>query len=86
MRRYTFALHADEARIEDESGTWFDDRDHACAYARDVVHELMHGREQETRSWCLEIYEDGVRVHELLFASIDPTLDNLPPQIGRAHV
>jgi hypothetical protein len=77
MQQYTFALRADEALIEDESGTWFDDRGRACNYARDVAQELMRGREQETRSWCLEVYEDGVRVHELLFASIDPTLDNL---------
>jgi hypothetical protein len=41
----------------------------------------MYGREKQIRSWCLEIYEDGVRVHELLFASVDPTLDNLQPRL-----
>ena len=79
MQHYTFALRADEALIEDESGTWFGERERACAYARDVAHELMRGRERETRSWRLEVYEDGVRVHELLFATIDPTLANLQP-------
>jgi hypothetical protein len=81
MHRYTFALRADEALIKDESGTWFDDRGRACDHARDVAHELMHGREEQTRSWCLEVYEDGARVHELLFASIDPTLANLLPRL-----
>ena len=81
MGHYTFTLRADEALIEDKSGVWFDDRDRACNYARDVVHELMHGREEQTRSWRLEVYEDGERVHELLFASIDPTLANLRPRL-----
>ena len=81
MLRYTFALRADEALIEDESGIWFEDRGRAREYARDVAHELMHGREEETRSWCLEVYEGGARIYELLFASIDPTLADLPPRL-----
>lgn len=84
MQHYTFALRADETLIEDESGTWFDDRERACDYASHVARELMHGREEETRSWYLEVYEDGVRVHELLFASIDPTLADLQPRLRAA--
>ena len=79
MKHYTFTLRADEAAIEDESGAWFERRDRACDYARNVAHELMRGQEEQTRSWRLEVYEDGVRVHEVLFATIDPTLANLRP-------
>jgi hypothetical protein len=81
MRHYTFTLLADETSIEDDGGVWFDDRERACDHARAVARELMHGNEKRTRSWSLEVYENGVRVHELLFASVDPTLAGLQPRL-----
>ena len=81
MRHYTFALRHDADVIEDESGIWLEDRERACAYAREVATELICGQEEHTRSWCLDVYEDGKHVHELLFASIDPTLAHLRPRV-----
>ena len=81
MHHYTFALRHDDGVTGDETGIWSDDRERACRYAHDVADELMRGREEETRSWRLDVYEDGKRVDELLFARIDPTLADLAPRL-----
>ncbi|HMF29272.1 MAG TPA: hypothetical protein VKE42_10900 [Candidatus Cybelea sp.] len=50
----------------------------AHRYACGVARDLMRCRETATRHWCLEVYEDGEgRVCDILFASVDPTLDHL---------
>jgi hypothetical protein len=81
MRHYTFKLRADAELIEDNRGMWFDNRERARDHAGEVAHELMRGQEQQTRTWRLDVYEDGVCVHELPFASIDPTLGHLRPAL-----
>jgi len=81
MQHYTFALHHDEGVTEDEGGIWLDDRKRAYRYACDVATELMRGQETKTRSWRLDVYEDGKRVDELLFARIDPTLGHVAPRV-----
>ena len=81
MPIYCFKLRDGRGGVEDEDGVSLRDNDRAIRYARDVVHELMKSRELETRSWRLDVYERGVRICEIPFASIDPTLDHLmPPQ------
>src|SRR5215472_10105632 len=43
-----------------------------------LARELMRCRETVTRHWCLEVYRDGEGpVCDILFASVDPTLDHL---------
>jgi Domain of unknown function (DUF6894) len=84
MSLYTFELHSGERPISDETGVWFANRERAVDHAQDVAHELMRGRELQTRSWRLDVYEDGTRVHEVLFASIDPTLQHLRPGLRTA--
>ena len=81
MQHYTFALHHDEGVTEDEGGIWLDDRARAYRYACGVANELMRGQEKKTRSWRLDVYEDGKRVDELLFARIDPTLGHVAPRL-----
>jgi hypothetical protein len=49
-------------------------------YAYDVALEMMDHREAATRSWRLEVYEDGAKkLFEILFATIDETLNHLKP-------
>jgi len=84
MAVYTFRVRDGRGDAEDTTGVELPDRDGAVRYAREVVHELMRSRELETRSWCLEIYEngDGERpICEIPFASVDPSLDHLTPKL-----
>ena len=79
MPIYCFKLLDGCGGAEDEDGVSLRDNEDAIRYAQDVVHELMKGRELETRSWRLDVYEGGVRICEIPFVSIDPTLDHLTP-------
>jgi hypothetical protein len=82
MPIYTFELRDGDRRIEDKSGVHLPDREHALHYALDVARELMNCREVQTRSWCLDVHDgNGARIFELPFASIDPTLDHLVPEM-----
>jgi hypothetical protein len=82
MPTYTFKVLDGCGDVEDEAGVSFRHRDRAIRYARDVVHELMRNREVETRSWRLDIYENGDGpIYAIPFASIDPTLDHLVPKL-----
>lgn len=82
MPTYTFKLRDGRGGVEDSTGVALANRASALRYAHDVVHELMRGRELETRSWCLEVFEHGVGdgpICEIPFASVDPSLDHLAP-------
>jgi hypothetical protein len=86
MAIYTFRVRDGRGDVEDTTGVQLPDRVSALRYAHDVVHELMRSRELETRSWRLEIYEngDGERpICEIPFASVDPSLDHLGPKLRR---
>jgi hypothetical protein len=78
MPTYTFKLRSDAGWIADNIGTALADNASAYRYACSVAHELMRCREIETRHWLLEVYQDGKEpLFDILFASIDPTLDHL---------
>ncbi len=79
MPLYTFALQVGERPVE--TGRWFADRGRALDHAHDVVDELMRGRERDTRTWRLDVYEAGTRVEEIPFARADRTLDHLNPAL-----
>jgi len=81
MPTYTFALRDGGPPIEDETGIGLTDRAQALGYAHQVAHELMKSRERKTRSWRLDVFEEGERIYEIPFARIDSTLDGLPPQL-----
>ena len=80
MPVYTFELRDEAGRVSDESGVALPDRGHARQYAQGVVRELMECREAKTRSWQLDIYEDGEKAFEIPFAQVDRTLDHLAPE------
>ena len=79
MPRYTFELHNGQSPVSDDA--WFTDREHAFDHAQHVARELMHGRELRTRSWRLDVYENGKCVRQGPVASVDETLDHLNPAL-----
>jgi hypothetical protein len=81
MPTYTFKLLDGSGDAEDTTGVSLSCRDNAIDYGRDVAHELMKNRELKTRSWRLDIYEEGAgHIRGIPFASVDPTLDHLRPE------
>lgn len=82
MPNYTFALRDGSDPIEDDVGVILPDREGAYQYARGVVLELMSGREAQTRTWRLDVYENTAEcVFAIPFASLDETLASLPPEL-----
>lgn len=85
MPLYTFELQDGDHPVGDDTGEWFADRERALDHAHVVARELMNAREFQTRTWCLDVYEDGGRVEQIPFAHLDRTLDHLNPTL-RTHV
>jgi hypothetical protein len=82
MATYYFNLKGLHGRDIDPHGTDLADLAQAEEHARQVALELMHRRELKTRSWRLEICDAGrMPVFELLFATVDPKLAQLPPAL-----
>jgi hypothetical protein len=82
MQRYTFKLADDGGGIEDDTGVNLPNTESAYGYACDVARELMHHREQRTRHWRLDVYQDnGEKAFEIPFASLDQTLDHLSGEV-----
>lgn len=82
MPLYTFELSDGSAPLYDDAGVHLPDREHALAYGEEVARELMRGCEAQTRFWRLRINEkDGEEVFEMTFATVDPTLDHLVPEL-----
>lgn len=82
MPYYTFELRDGRGDLDDGTAVSFTDGAGALRYAQTVVQELSRCREAETRTWRLDVYnEDGERVIALPFASLDPTLDHLRPEL-----
>ena len=80
MPTYTFRLLDNSSGVADDLGVRLPDTKAAYGYACDVALELMDHREATTRSWRLDVYENGSeKVFEILFASIDETLNHLKP-------
>ena len=82
MPTYYFHLNGQHGRVLDPDGVELHDHAHARENARQVALGLMHGREAKTRSWRLEVLDTAkTPIFELLFASVDPLLARLPPNL-----
>ncbi len=80
MPTYTFTLLNDGSAVTDDLGIRLPNTKAAYGYACDVVFELMDHREAATRSWRLDVYENGAtKLFEILVATIDETLNHLKP-------
>jgi hypothetical protein len=78
MTRYFFDLRDGSDRIRDAEGVDLEDEAAATAYARSLAGELMKNRELQTRHWLVHVAaENGERVCEVGFATVDKTLDHL---------
>ena len=82
MPVYRFELRDGTSGIRDDLGVSQPDREHALAYARAIVHELMRGHERETRCWRLNVYDEAwQKIFDIPFASLDPAFDLLKPEL-----
>jgi hypothetical protein len=70
MPLYTFELQDGQHPVGDETGVWFADRERALDHAHRVARELMSAREVQTRTWRLDVYEDGSRVVERCYDTL----------------
>jgi len=82
MPRYTFRLRDDDTGQEDDTGVSLLDDEIAYRYACDVVHGLMQHREQDTRSWQLEVFEGEEAVRDSLWLVSIPPSTTAGPLIG----
>src|ERR1700758_1314116 len=81
MPLHTFVLRLGAAPLSDEAGVQLPCHGRALGYATDIVRELMQGREEQTRFWRLDVYEDNdLRLFKLSFAALGQTLDHLPAE------
>jgi hypothetical protein len=84
--RLSFHLATLDNRVLDLNGTELPDETSAREHARQVARELMRHRERQTRPWRVEVTDSARRpCFELLFASVDSTIDHLTPEL-RASV
>lgn len=83
MALYFFNLKDGRTTIPDQDGTELADDDAARAHAVVVARESMRNNESRTRTWRLQVCgPDRQPCFELLFASVDETIDQLPDEIG----
>lgn len=83
MGLYFFNLKDGRTTIPDPDGTELADDAAARAHAVVVARESMRNNESRTRTWRLQVCgEDREPRFELLFASVDETIDLLPDEIG----
>jgi hypothetical protein len=83
MALYFFNLKDGRTIIPDQDGTELADEAAARVHALVVARESMRNNELRTRTWRLQVCgADHQPRFELLFASVDETIDLLPGQIG----
>ena len=87
MPRYHFHLHDGHGVRSDLDGTLLPDAEAARDHGAMVAHELMRNREPRTRYWKLDVCDAaGGLIVELDFASLDHTLDHLPPALRESMI
>ncbi len=86
MARYYFNLDGTRGIIPDPDGMELADEGSARNHAVVVAQELMRNQEFQTRHWCLVVTDsERVKCFTLSFASIDRSLDHLPPALRQAY-
>jgi hypothetical protein len=87
MPIYAFELRDGSSPVTDDTGVRLADRDHAFAYAQQIVLELMKGCEARTRNWRLDVYEAGKGLlFRIPFIDLDPVFADLDPSIRKTLV
>jgi t-SNARE complex subunit (syntaxin) len=79
MSIYFFNLKDCRTTIPDPDGTELADESAARAHAIVVAREAMRNNEARTRNWRIQVCRaDRTPLFEVLFASVDETMDHLP--------
>ena len=82
MPLYFFNLKTAEATIRDPDGTDLPNDSSAWEHARRVACELMQHRQPHTHSWRMDVCDsEGRQCVDLLFASVDHSIDHLRPEL-----
>jgi len=82
MPQYFFNLKTGRSMVRDFEGNAFDDDAAARTHAETIARELMRNNETKSRTWRLEVCNaDHAPCFEVLFATIDETIDHLPPSL-----
>jgi hypothetical protein len=82
MQTYYFNLKDGWKVIPDPEGTACVGDDAAREHAVLVAREAMRNNEPETRKWRIQVCDAGrAPLFEVLFASVDESMDHLPPNI-----
>jgi hypothetical protein len=85
MGLYYFNLKDGRRTIPDQDGTELFDEDAARAHAVIVAREAMRNNEPRTRNWRIQVCDaDRAPRFEILFASVDETIEHLPKEIRRS--
>lgn len=85
MPTYFFNLNDCRTTIPDPDGTVLVDDAAARAYAVVVAREAMRNNESRTRNWRIQVCGAGrVPLFEILFASVDETMEILPNEIRQS--
>lgn len=79
---FYFNLRDGRAGVSDTEGIDLPNLDAAKVHATEVARELMRCTERKKRSWRMEVNDgEGNSVLTLPFATVDPTLDHLQPEL-----
>jgi hypothetical protein len=82
MQTYYFNLKDGRTVIPDPDGTQCADDDDARLHGVVVAREAMRNNKPETRKWRIEVCDvDRRPIFEVLFASVDETMDHLPNEL-----
>jgi|SRR5579885_1862576 len=85
MPRYFFNLNDRRTTIPDIDGTELADDVTAHAHAVVVAREAMRNNERRTRTWRIQVSSaDRSPLFEVLFASVDETMDHLPNELRQS--
>jgi hypothetical protein len=82
---YYFILHSRWDSYPDTEGVEFENESAARNQAVTVAQELMRNRELDTRLWRIEVRDEYLQLcSEVLFSTIDPTIDHLPSDLRQS--
>lgn len=85
MAIYYFNLKDCRTTIPDPEGTELRDVETAREHAVTVAREAMRNNEVRTRNWRIEVCDaDRMSLFEILFASVDETMDHLPLNVRQS--
>jgi hypothetical protein len=85
MALYYFILRSRWDSYPDTEGVEFENESAARNQAVTVAQELMRNRELDTRLWRIEVRDEYLQLcSEVLFSTIDPTIDHLPSDLRQS--